>query len=497
MAKVSTSGEKSSPSVVMATSGDLPKDKVLSEIYTPFPDDFKWGSSTSSYQVEGAIYEDGRGESIWDVFSHTGHILGGANADVACDMYHRYESDIKDIMKEALGLQVYRFSVDWPRILPTGRGEINQPGLDYYNRVIDLLLENGIEPYITLYHWDLPQALQDEYGGWVSRKVIDDYANFVRICFEAFGDRVKMWWTFNEPWTVSTVAYGFGSHAPGLNYHIDTDPYIVTHIQLLAHARAVKIYREEFQGTQGGLIGITNVADWRIPLTQSEADYAAAERNLEFQLAWFTDPIFGNGDYPAVMREHVGDRLPHFTPEEKAEIQGSADFFGFNYYTAWYMSEPTYKIYLPGYWGRDMNVVTSPGDFPLTEYGWPIVPWGLREVLKWIAKRYPQNPPIYITENGAAFAEDHDGALHDYNRVDFYRQHIKAVGEAIEEGVNVRAYCAWSLFDNFEWDQGYTKRFGIVRVDFDTLVRTVKMSGKFFADVIKSNGRNLFYVGTP
>lgn len=327
--------------------------------YHKFPEDFVWGAATSSYQIEGATQEGGRGVSIWDTYCmEQGKIADGSNGDVACDHYHRMEEDVK-LMKK-LGLKAYRFSIAWPRILPEGQTSggkdgVNSEGVDFYNRLIDELLKNDIEPWVTLYHWDLPQALEDEYGGWLSPEIIDDFGRYASVCFEAFGDRVKNWITLNESWTVAVQAYEDGTKAPGRSVNPEVEVYLVAHHLMLAHARAARIYRERFLPIQGGKIGISNCGDFRYPLNpESLEDQDAAERAMVFQYAWLTDPLIF-GDYPDEMRIRLGDRLPRFTDAQRLEMVGSLDFMGLNHYSTLYASAKTKRSFYRGYWA-DMDV---------------------------------------------------------------------------------------------------------------------------------------------
>lgn len=456
-----------------------------------FPDNFLWGSATSAYQIEGAWQTDGKGLHTWDVFAHTeGRVARGENGDVACDHYNRYPEDIA--LMAQMGLKAYRFSICWSRLQPDGKGAPNAAGIAFYNRLIDELLANGIEPWVTLHHWDLPVALQLEDDGWLGRVTTDYFAEYARICFANFGDRVKHWITMNESWVMAILGYHDGVFAPGRKS--DDEPYVAAHHLILAHAKAVKVYREEFKTQQQGVIGMTNNCDWRHPLTDSPEDRAAAQLSLEFLLAWFTDPIYF-GHYPASMRERLGDRLPEFTEEEKIYVAGSSDFFGLNHYNTMYAShvpegqEANNYVYANGGVFKDQRVaLTTDPSWKFTDMQWPIVPWGLRELLLWISKRY-DNPPIYITENGCATPDEvADGKVHDPMRIDFLNGYLGAVHEAITGGADVRGYFVWSLMDNFEWASGYDKRFGMIRVDFETMERTVKSSGEWYRGVIERNG---------
>lgn len=459
-------------------------------LYHTFPSDFVWGTATSSYQIEGAVKEDGRGPSIWDVFSHEpGNTLDNVTGDVTCDHYHRMEEDVA--LMKSLNVKAYRFSISWSRILPKGTGDLNPRGIQFYSRLIDTLLANDIEPWVTLFHWDLPQALEEEYGGWLDMRTSEAFAEYARICFEQFGDRVKRWITLNESWTVSVAGYNNGVHAPGHKDKPSTEPYIVGHHLLLAHAKAVRVYKQHFATEQKGLIGISNCGDFRYPLADNDADKKAAERAMLFQLGWFVDPIL-LGDYPSVMREQLGDRLPYFSPDEHDLLLGSTDFLGLNYYSALLATDPKQRPTFGGYWA---DIFVDFSDDPLwekNEMGWNVVPDGLREMLLWISKRY-DDPLIYITENGAAFDEpDLATAQHDESRRGFFEGHLRACAESIEAGVSLAGYFAWSLMDNFEWQYGLaSKRFGLCFVDFDTLERTPKLSGLWYSDTIRNNGHNI------
>jgi len=456
-----------------------------------FPEGFVWGSATSSYQIEGAAWEGGKGPSIWDVFAHTpGKTLNGDTGDVACDHYHRLEADIQLMVD--MGLKHYRFSISWPRIQPTGQGEANPEGIAFYNKLIDGLLEKGITPWVTLYHWDMPAALQMEHDGWLGERMPDFFAEYARICFTHFGDRVKHWLTLNEPWVVAMLGYGQGAFAPGRTSN--TEPYLAAHQLLKAHGKAVKIYREQFREEQNGHISLSNNCDWREPATDSPEDKAAAERALEFFLAWFTDPIY-KGEYPPTMRENLGERLPTFTEEEKAYIKGSADFFGLNHYTTLYAAQVqpgesiSSEVYGNGGIAEDQAVrLSTDPAWETTTMGWAVVPWGFRKLLHWIADRYG-NPPLYVFENGCSLEDTpENGAVNDTKRIQFFEGYIGAAHEAWEQGVDLKGYFVWSLFDNFEWASGYSKRFGIHYVDFKTLQRIPKASARFMAKVMAANG---------
>ncbi|WP_339918408.1 GH1 family beta-glucosidase [Yeosuana marina] len=453
-----------------------------------FPNDFIWGTATSSYQIEGAAATDGKGPSIWDAFSSIpGKTFNGETGEIACDHYHKFKEDIQ-LMKN-MGVKAYRFSIAWARIMPTGKDTINEAGIAFYNELIDILLEADITPWVTLYHWDLPLALQLEDDGWLGKNITDYFANYANVCFERFGDRVKNWITLNESWVVAILGYGQGVFAPG---RISTsEPYLAAHHLILAHAKAVQIFRNNY-AHQNGQIGITNNCDWREPLTDSQEDKDAAERALEFFLAWFADPIY-KGDYPQVMKERLGDRLPKFSKEERVMIKGTSDFFGLNHYTTMYAahSDGTDKdtnVYGNGGISEDQDVDLSlDPEWKVTLMQWAVVPWGCKKMLHWIKDRY-DNPNIYITENGCSYSDELiNGEVDDQERLNFYKHYLEACQEAISEGVKLKGYFAWSFMDNFEWASGYKMRFGLHYVDFKTLERIPKKSALWFKDVTVKN----------
>ena len=434
--------------------------------------------------------EGGKGLSIWDAFAHTqGRVQQQHHGDVACDHYHRYKEDVA-LMAE-MGLKAYRFSIAWPRIQPDGQGNPNQEGIRFYSDLIDELLAHGITPWVTLYHWDLPLALQMEHDGWLNPGIADLFEGYARICFEAFGDRVKNWITLNEPWVVSILGYGKGIFAPGRKSK--SEPYQAAHQLLRAHAKAVYAYRSDFQSGQKGKIGITNNCDWREPLTDSEEDIQAAERALQFFLGWFADPIY-HGDYPQIMKQRVKERLPEFSNEDRELIKGSTDFFGLNHYTTLYAShvdegeKVETNVYGNGGIFEDQYVKLTPDPaWRVTTMQWPIVPWGCKKLLQWIKERY-DNPSIYITENGCSLDDSkQNGEVNDVGRVDFLKGYLQACHEAIDRGVDLKGYFAWSFMDNFEWASGYTKRFGLHFVDYQTLERTPKLSAKWLGATLKNN----------
>jgi beta-glucosidase len=454
-----------------------------------FPGDFVWGCATSAYQIEGGWQEGGKGLSIWDAFAHTpGKITGGVTGDVACDHFHRFKSDVA--LMADLGVDAYRFSISWPRIQPTGRGRPNREGIRFYSDLIDELLDHKITPWVTLYHWDLPLTLQLEHDGWLGQGISDDFAAYAEICFEYFGDRVKHWITLNEPWVVAMLGYGKGAFAPGRTS--TEEPYRAAHHLLRAHGKAVDVYRTRFQPKQKGVIGMSNNCDWREPLTDSDADRAAATTSLEFFVGWFADPLY-RGDYPESMRRNVADRLPEFTANDRYLIRGSSDFFGLNHYTTLYAAFPepgqdlSIDVFGNGGIAEDQNVALSADDdWPRTTMGWSIVPWGCEKLLEWLDDRY-NRPDIYLTENGAAFDDQVlDGEVDDSYRVAFLKDYLSACHRSIRNGVQLKGYFLWSLLDNFEWSSGFTRRFGLYHTDFDTLERTPKRSAHWYRDLIRT-----------
>lgn len=442
-----------------------------------FPENFVWGVTTASYQTEGGVKEDGRGETIWDRFSHIpGRILHDDNGDTACDTYHRIEEDV-ELLKE-LGVKAYRFSVAWARIFPNGYGEVCEKGLEYYERLVDMLLDAGIEPYVTLYHWDLPQKLQDE-GGWTNRKTAEHFLEYCRLLFDKFGGKVCHWITLNEPWVVSFMGHYTGEMAPGIR---DFSAALLTaHIQLLAHGMAVNVFREmEIPGE----IGITLNLCPKESLTDLEEDKKAAVRHDGYGNRWFLNALF-RGEYPEDMWKWYKKRhvvLPEIKNGDMECISAPVDFLGFNYYNIDYTVEDKYV------WPLEFRTGFSGGN-PMTHYQMPVIPEGLYKVLMRLYKEYHLKK-IYITENGASYQEypDRNGEIHDEQRIDYLYTHIEKAAEAIEEGVPLAGYFVWSLFDNFEWATGYENQFGLVYVDRKTQERIKKKSFQWYKNVIDENG---------
>uniref|UniRef100_A0A7S4SV29 beta-glucosidase n=1 Tax=Alexandrium monilatum TaxID=311494 RepID=A0A7S4SV29_9DINO len=456
------------------------------EVALTFPPGFIWGAATAAAQIEGAAAEGGRTPSIWDTFcKQPGRIANNETCEVACDHYHRWRCDVR-LMKD-LGLKSYRFSISWSRLLPKGRGAPNPDAIAFYGSLLRDLLSSGIQPIVTLYHWDIPQCLEEEYGGWLSRKVAGDFEEFAATCFEAFGSKVGRWITLNEPWCCAVCGYCDGEMAPGRTDDPGRAPYIVAHHMLLAHARAVQRYRAEFQDEQGGQIGITCNAHWGEPSSGSDADRAAADRYMDFQLGWFAGPIW-KGDYPKTMRKHCGERLPRFTETEKQQLRGTSDFFGLNYYSTAYISDKGAREGV-GYTEdiRKRDLVDR--RWQKTAAGWSIVPWGLRRLCNHIQAEYAPRGGIIITENGSSWPEDDNAqqACRDSRRIEYLQQHLAQLHAAIQDGADVRGYLAWSLLDNFEWQHGYAQRFGIIHVNYKTQERTVKDSGRALSDISRTN----------
>ncbi len=451
-----------------------------------FPEGFLWGTATASYQVEGAVEEDGRGPSIWDTFSHTpGKVRHGDTGDIACDQYHRLEEDL-DLMVD-LGIQAYRFSVAWPRIQPEGSGPTNQRGLDHYRRLVEGLRGRSIEPMLTLYHWDLPQALEDR-GGWRSREVSERFAEYAGIVYEALGDSVRLWITLNEPWVSAWMGYGTGVHAPGIK---DVSKALAaTHHLLLGHGLALENMRS--LARENNQVGITlNLSAVR-PATGDAADVEAARRVDGNANRLYLDPIF-RGSYPEDMLEHYRPESDFaFVREGDLErISQPLDFLGVNYYFRNTVVDGRRESDLTTAMRfADLNAATVlPEGVGTTAMGWPVESDGLTELLVRLHREYARLP-IYITENGAAFYDyvDPEGSVDDEERIAFLDAHFRAAHAAIEQGVDLRGYMVWSLLDNFEWAEGYSKRFGIVFVDYGTQRRIPKMSARWYTEVIERNG---------
>ncbi len=441
-----------------------------------FPANFLWGAATSAYQIEGSPLADGAGPSIWHQFSHTpGLVANGDTGDVACDHYWRYSDDIA-LMKE-LGLAAYRFSISWSRILPAGRGAVNDRGVGFYDRLVDGLLAAGITPTPTLFHWDLPAGLE-ELGGWLNPDIADWFTEYATVMFRALGDRVPMWATLNEPHVVTDGGYLHGALAPG--HRSLFEPAVAAHNLLRAHAAAVKAFRTE----RNERIGIVVNLEPKHP-SSGDADAEAARHADAYMNRQFLDPIF-RGEYPRELEEVFGEAWPAHPPHELDFIREPIDFLGVNYYTRSVVKHD------PRAWPVRASRVKQRRKAH-TSTAWEIYPQGLTETLLWVRDRYGEIP-LYITENGAALPEPDtvDGpVLDDRRRQAFLRSHLRAARDAIAQGVNLRGYFVWSLLDNFEWSHGYSKRFGIVHVDFATQRRTPKASAHLYSEIIRSNGASL------
>ncbi|XP_027912093.1 beta-glucosidase 13-like [Vigna unguiculata] len=491
--------------LITVTEGVAPTPEIALLNRNSFPSGFIFGTASSAYQYEGAANEGGKGPSIWDTFTHKypDKIKNRGSGDVATDSYHRYKEDVQ-IMKD-MNLDAYRFSISWSRILPNGQlsGGINQEGIDYYNNLINELVANGLQPFVTLFHWDLPQSLEDEYGGFLSSRIVKDFQDYAELCFKEFGDRVKNWITLNEPLTYSQQGYTVGIMAPGrcsswLNPSCNggdsgTEPYLVTHHQLLAHAAAVNVYKTKYERIQNGSIGITLNFIWCEPLSENKLDRQATERVIDFMFGWFMDPLT-RGDYPKNMHLLVKSRLPKFTKEHSKLLINSFDFIGINYYTSRYVSDaPELRNVRSSYMTdalANLSFVREGKTIGLNVASdWLYVyPRGFRDLLLYTKEKY-NNPLIYITENGINDYDDPslslEESLLDIYRVDYHYRHLYYLQEAIKNGVNVKGYFAWSLLDNFEWNFGYTMRFGLNFVDYrNGLKRYSKLSALWFMDFL-------------
>lgn len=456
-----------------------PQNLTISSLNTSrFPAQFIWGAATASYQIEGAWNEDGKGPSIWDTFSHApGNVSNGDTGDIADDHYHRWQEDIH--MMKSMGLKAYRFSIAWSRIFPSGAGDVNSAGLDFYDRLVDGLLAAGITPYATLYHWDLPQALQD-LGGWTNRAIIDQFASYTEAVADRLGDRVKHWITLNEPYVFTYLGYYFGMHAPG--YRNLGDANQAAHNAMVAHGRAVSVLRALWPDAE---VGITLNLCLSYPASDMPGDRLAARIADGQQNRWFLDPLYGR-DYPEDLWTYYGDTVPEMEADDMEIISTPTDFLGINYYHNQFVRSVNTQTNGSGFASLSRDDLIAAG-YELTEMDWPVMPDGLRELLVRVNKDY-QPGAIYITENGAAFADQvEDGSVHDPRRVSYLREHLSSARRAISEGVPLRGYFAWSLMDNFEWALGYSKRFGIVYVDYQTQQRILKDSAHFYQKVIQAN----------
>ena len=444
---------------------------------TGFPDDFLWGAATAAYQIEGSPLADGAGPSIWQRFSHDPRLMAakGATGDVACDHYNRMESDVA-LMKE-LGLQAYRFSVNWGRVLPEGIGQVNTKGLGFYDRLVDELLANGITPLLTLHHWDLPAALDDK-GGWLNRDSADWFTEYASVMYKALDDRVKKWGTLNEPWVITDGGYLHGALAPGHRNMFETP--IASHNLMRAHGRAVQAYRANGKNEVGLVVNI----EPKYAASNSLEDQAATARADAYMNRQYLDAAL-KGAYPKEMTEIFGEAWPQWPQSDMDDICQPVDFIGINYYTRNVVRADENQ------WPLRASPVPQNATHTTTD--WEVHPPALTDMLLWFRDRYG-DIPLYITENGAAFYDPPQAGpdgIDDPLRCDYLRTHISAIGDAIRQGVDVRGYMAWSLLDNLEWSLGFSKRFGIIHVDYETQQRTPKRSAKFYSNVIATNGGNL------
>ncbi len=448
-----------------------------------FTTDFVWGVATASYQIEGAYNEDGKGKSIWDAYcEQDGKIYMNQTGKIACDHYHKYKEDIA-LMKN-LGVKAYRFSIAWSRIIPDGIGEVNEKGIQFYNDLIDELINNDIEPYITLYHWDLPVALHYR-GGWLNREIADWFVEYATVVVKAFSDRVKKFITINEPQCIIGLGYGTGTKAPGLKLSKE-EMVIASHNLMLAHGKAVKAMREF--GAKDIQIGYAPTGSGTYPHTESYMDINAAKTKLfevepnswDWSISWYSDPVF-LGKYPESGLKYLEDYLPSNWEEDLKEINQPLDFSCINLYNGKEYREVNGNI----------ELVERYDGFPKTAFNWPITPEALGWTLKFMTERY--NLPIYVSENGISCADviSLDGEVHDSNRIDFLHRYLLEVKKAINAGTDVRGYFHWSFMDNFEWESGYKERFGLVFVDYRNQERIIKDSGYWYKEVIETNGENL------
>lgn len=470
---------------------------------SPFPSNFLFGTASSSYQFEGAYLSDGKGLSNWDVYTHKpGHIVDGSNGDIAVDHYHRYLEDI-DLM-HSLGTNSYRFSISWARILPKGRfGGVNMAGINFYDKLINALLVKGIQPFITLSHFDFPQEMEDRYGSWLSPESQDDFGYYADICFRFFGDRVKYWATFNEPNYQVLLGYQSSKFPPSRcslpsencsQVNSEKETFIAAHNIILSHATAADIYRKKYQEKQGGSIGIVLHALWFEPISNSTADKLAAERAWSFFFNWFLDPIIF-GKYPSEMENIIGSLLPQFSSKELDKLRAGLDFIGINQYTGVYVQDCLYSVCEPGTGASKVEGFAQQSKekdgVPIgerTDVEWQyIYPPGMQKSVNYVKERY-NNTPMFITENG--LGEMHspnspiENFLNDVRREKFMADYLDSLQTSMREGADVRGYFAWSLLDNFEWRFGYTVRFGLHHVDYATQRRTPKKSATWYKQFI-------------
>nr|XP_025633766.1 beta-glucosidase 11 isoform X1 [Arachis hypogaea] len=460
-----------------------------------YPPQFVFGASTSAYQVEGAADEDGRKPSIWDTFAHAGNAnTYKGNGDTGCDQYHKYKEDVQLMAK--MGLDAYRFSISWSRLIPDGKGPINQKGLQYYNNLINELISQGIQAHVTLYHWDLPQTLEDEYGGWVNKKIVRDFTAFANVCFKEFGDRVKHWSTINEGNVFSQGGYDIGFLPPQhcspssifncSKGNSSTEPYLVTHNMLLAHASAATLYRNKYQDKQHGFIGFNLLTFGFVPLTNTSEDIIAAQRAQDFFLGWFLSP-FIFGDYPETMKKNVGSRLPIFTESESNLVKGSIDFVGINFYYSYFVKDNPRSLYIKDRdYTADMAVeLTAYTSEETSKDEAQIIPWTLEGLLDSLKNIYGDFP-IYIHENG--LQTHRNSSLEDWPRIKYLQEYIGSILDMLRNGHDIRGYFVWSFMDVFELLGGYESTFGLYYIDLNdpTLRRQPKLSSQWYSNFLNN-----------
>ncbi|KAF7017507.1 hypothetical protein CFC21_030944 [Triticum aestivum] len=471
----------------------------------PPPTSFLFGTSTAAYQIEGGYLEGKKGLSNWDIYTHKqGTIEDGSNGDIAADHYHRYMEDIE--LMHSLGVNSYRFSIAWTRILPRGRfGHVNPDGVAFYNAIINALLHKGIQPFVTIFHYDIPHELEERYGGWLSPEIQKDFGYFAKVCFRLFGDRVKFWVTMNQPNLLAKFSYLNGWFPPGhcskpfgncAFGNSSIEPYIAGHNMILSHANAVSIYRNNYQERQGGYIGISVSARWYEPLRNTTIDQLAVERAISFNVPWFLDPII-LGDYPAEMHKILGPTLPEFTLKQKKKLHATKlDFIGLNHYSTWYAKDcifsPCEMDPMDGD-ARVLSLVERDGVPIGKETGAPFfydVPHGMEKAVMYYKQRY-NNTPTYITENGCAQASNSSMTAKDFTgdteRIDYISGYLTYLVSAMRKGADIRGYFVWSILDDFEWTSGYKDRFRLYHVDFKTQKRTPKLSAEWFREFLKGS----------
>ncbi|XVF21969.1 hypothetical protein REPUB_Repub12eG0134300 [Reevesia pubescens] len=460
-----------------------------------FPHGFVFGSATSAYQVEGAASEDGRTPSIWDTFAHAGY-ANGATGDIAVDQYHNYKEDVH-LMAE-MELDAYRFSISWSRLIPDGRGPVNPKGLQYYNNLINELISHGIQPHVTLHNFDLPQALEDEYGGWINRRIVKDFTTYADVCFREFGDSVSYWTTVNEPDVFAVGGYDAGIVPPRhcsrpfgncTKGNSSFEPYIAVHNILLAHASAARLYKRKYQGKQHGFIGISVYTTGNFPLTNSAEDVIATQRANDFFVGWIVDPLVF-GDYPETMKKIAGARLPTFTNYESELVRGSFDFIGVIHYSSYYVQDDSgsWELKQRDY-NTDLAIKILDIEYASLTHELPILPWGLQAVLEYFKQVYG-NPPIYILENGQRTRRN--STLEDTSRVNYLQAYIGSVLDAVRNGSNTRGYFAWSFLDVLELLDGYESSYGFYYVDLEDpdLKRCPKLSARWYSHFLKGGRIN-------